>query len=145
MDDQPVAQRPVNSEGETADAPSVSGGEVSTQEHRMPEAQVSGAREQMETPKWPFVLFALLLVAALGGGYILYQRAQTPIATPVPSFKPVVAPRPTPIPEQDDQTRVFMNQRDSEEISDIEADLNGTDLSKIDLELTQVDSEASGL
>ena len=94
------------------------------------------------------LLFVVLLLAALGGGYFLYQRAQEPVLLPTPSPKPapqIATPQPTPVVAQDEQVSALSKQGLSDEIEAIEADLNSTDLSKIDAELTNVAQEASGL
>lgn len=117
--------------------------ETETKPSNMPSAPV-------ETPKWPFILFAVLLVAALGGGWILYQRAQTPLPSPslVPFPTPtirLVSPTPAPAASEDEQTRMLSTQGTGDEVSAIEADLNATSLTTLDAGLKEIDQETSSL
>lgn len=153
MDEQPAAQQPASTQ-ELGQNPV---GENNPPGHgeSMPQnttpnlTSIPPAPRSMEVPKWPFVLFVVLLIAALGGGYILYQRAQTPVVTPgSTTTRPsqiITTPQSTPQPALDEQTRLFGTQSQSDEVSTIDSDLNATDLSQIDSELGQVDQEASGL
>lgn len=52
-------------------------------------------------------------------------------------------PSPTPVAGVDEDTAALEEQGGSDEISTIEADLNATNLSNIDKELTDIDSELS--
>lgn len=84
-----------------------------------------------------FVILAILALLLVG---ILWASNQGPI-----SFRPKPSPTPLPSPtaEIDTTTSTLEKQGTSDEISDIEADLNTTDLTNIDKELTDIDSELS--
>lgn len=117
--------------------------ETETKPSNIPSAPV-------ETPKWPFILFTVLLVVALGGGWILYQRAQAPSTSPslVPFPTPaarLASPTPAPAVSEDEQTRMLSTQGTSDEVSAIEADLHTTNLLNLDAEVKDINQEASSL
>ncbi len=100
------------------------------------------------SPKWPLVLFVILLGVALVGGYILVERTRAPASVPTPSIAPapLVLATPTLTPQpMDAQTDAFGELGESDEAAAIEKGLNVTDLTKLDAELTEVTKEATGL
>ena len=86
-----------------------------------------------------------MLVIVAGGGlfwyFNLYDRPETiEPATVLPT--PTLVPSPTPLPEDVDQdTLDLLQMSDSDELEDIEADLNATDLSTLDKELDGIENE----
>ena len=54
-----------------------------------------------------------------------------------------VTPTPTPIEEVDQSTQELESQGTSDEIGDIEADLEATDLTELDKELSDIENELS--
>ena len=81
------------------------------------------------------VIIALCLVFLVYG--YLKLSLQKPASTPTP------IPTPTAAEEVDEQTSDLEEQGTSDEIGDIEADLEETDLSEIDQELEDIESELS--
>ena len=79
-----------------------------------------------------FVIAALICLVGIGVLWFLNKRQATPTT---------VAPTPTPAEEVDEATRQLEQQGTSDEIDEIEADLNATDLTEIDKELTDIDNE----
>ena len=66
------------------------------------------------------------------------QKPVTPSSTPTPTVVSKL-----PIGEGDASTVALEEQGNSDEIADIEADLNSTDLAEIDQELADIESELS--
>ena len=86
-----------------------------------------------------FLIFGVVIVISLGMFVYGYQKLGQEKPTPTPT--PVLTP--TPIEEGDEQTSALEEQDTSDEVGDIEADLEATDLSGIDQELEDIDSELS--
>ncbi len=104
----------------------------------MPEERViSEPGKEFNLGKLWFIPVMLVLVALIvvGSLWVMNKGLITP--------KPSPAPTPSPSAEIDEDTAVLEEQGTSDEISDIEADLNATDLFDIDKELTDIDRELS--
>lgn len=87
-----------------------------------------------------------LAVVIIAVGYFLVVRLGK--TKPPRSVTPSPVPTPTivsklPITEADTATAALEEQSDSDEIADIEKDLNSTSLKDIDKELTDIESELS--
>lgn len=84
-----------------------------------------------------FVILAVIMVLIIG---FLWASNQGLIP-----FKRTVVPTPTPTPlvETDSMTTALEQQETSDEISAIEKDLQVTDFSNLDKELTDIESELS--
>lgn len=80
-----------------------------------------------------FVILAVVLILLVGILWITNQRLMVPKAPPTPT--------PTPVVEIDTTTAALEQQGTSDEITAIEADLETTDLSDIDKELTDIEAE----
>ena len=90
-----------------------------------------------------FVILAVVLVGVIFGLWISNKQAALRISQITP---PVEQLTPTPLPEAaeiDQQTATLENQQASDEISPIEADIQATDLTGIDKELTDIEAEIS--
>jgi len=83
------------------------------------------------------VMLALVALIVVGSLWVMNKGLIIPKPSPSPT------PTPSPSAEIDEDTTALEEQGTSDEISDIEADLNATDLSDIDKELTDIDSELS--
>lgn len=105
---------------------------VVTQEKAAPEV---GKRISFE--KFWFIPVILALIAIMVVG-ILWVTNQG-LLVPKPSPSPV--PTASPSAEVDEETTALEEQGTSDEISEIEADLNATNLSDIDKELTDIENE----
>lgn len=81
-----------------------------------------------------FVIIALVCLIGIGALWFLNKRQAIP---------GTVAPTPTPSEEVDEGTKKLEEQGTSDEITDIETDLNATDLTEIDKELTDIENELS--
>lgn len=79
----------------------------------------------------------LVFVIITVGCFLVVKQKSKPIETGMPT------PTPTPASTSDTFTAVLEDQSTSDEIVDIEADLNSTDLAEIDRELTDIESELS--
>lgn len=79
-----------------------------------------------------FVIAALICLVGIGVLWFLNKRQAVPIT---------VTPTPTPAEEVDEATTRLEEQGTSDEIDEIEADLNATDLTEIDKELSDIDNE----
>jgi flagellar basal body-associated protein FliL len=96
--------------------------------------------------KLTIVIIILLLLSILAlAGFWAYSKNLIPglgvPAEPAPTTSPVME-SPMPSPEaKDDMTQELLNQSSSDEVSSIEQDLNNTDLSNIDQELTDIQQE----
>ena len=99
--------------------------------------------EPQETPRKRMALIAIVvLVLALGAvvaGIISGGRARQTRQT---DREEVVVPTPTPV-EEDALTAQYEQTSDSDEIADIEADLQATSFEGIDAELSDIDRELS--
>jgi len=83
------------------------------------------------------VVLALVAIIALGGLWAVNKGLLTLKPSPSPT------PMASPSAELDEDTTALEEQGTTDEISEIEADLNATDLSDIDQELTDIESELS--
>jgi len=101
------------------------------------------ASEPVETPEpkksglqqyW-YLLVALVLVVfmSVGGLWFIKQGSFLPQPSPTPS--------PSPTTEGDQDIGALEEQGTSDEIDEIETDLESTDLSDLDKELTDIESE----
>ena len=88
-----------------------------------------------------FVIFGVMIVLSLG--ILVYGYHKLSQAKPVPLPTPTPIPTPTVAEEVDEQTSALKGQGSSDELEDIETDLEATDLSGIDQELEDIDSEFS--
>ena len=99
--------------------------------------KVIGEEKQSVFKKFWYVFAILGVIVALCLAFLVYgylklnQQKSAPIPTP------------TATEEIDEQTSDLEEQGASDEIEDIEADLEATDLSGIDQELEDIDSELS--
>ena len=83
------------------------------------------------------VILAILSMIIVVGLWTVNQGFFSPKATPTPT----PMPSPTPETETDSQTDALEEQGTSDEIGAIETDLENTDLSNIDQELTDIEGE----
>jgi len=81
------------------------------------------------------VIIALVAVIVVGALWVTNKGLLVP--------KPSPTPTPTPAAEIDEETAALEEQGTSDEISEIEADINATELSDIDKELTDIEDELS--
>lgn len=79
------------------------------------------------------VILALVVVIVVGALWVTNKGLLIPQPSPTPT--------PTPAAEVDEGTAALEEQGTSDEVSEIEADLNATDLSDIDKELTDIENE----
>lgn len=85
-----------------------------------------------------FVFVIAALICLIGIGVLLFlNRRQAARVTVTPT------PTPTPVEEVDEATKQLEEQGTSDEITDIEVDLNATDLTELDKELTDIENELS--
>ncbi len=111
------------------------------------EQAVTQAEEMLEEGKpnllkrfwYLFLIFGVLIILSLGILVYGYQK----LSQEKPASIPTPMPTPTPIEETDEQTSALENQGTSDEITDIEDDLEATNLSDLDQELEDIDSELS--
>lgn len=87
------------------------------------------------------VTLDVILVLGLVVMGVSYWRISQTRSLPSPTPTPTSLPTPTPSEETDAQTSTLEEQGTSDEIEDIEADLEATDLSEIDKELEDIESE----
>lgn len=103
--------------------------------------KVIGEEKQGVFKKFWYVFAILGVIVALCLMFLVYGYLklgqQKPASTPTP------IPTPTATEEIDEQTSALGEQGTSDETEDIEADLEATDLSEIDQELEDIDSELS--
>lgn len=97
---------------------------------------VEGAKPNLLKRFW-FIFAALGIVLALSIGAFFISRQQP---TP-PAVVSVPTPVPSPTPTEEDEIAALEQQGTSDETTAIEADLNKTDLSKLDQELADIDDE----
>lgn len=83
------------------------------------------------------VILALVVLIVVGALWVMNKG----LLAPKPSPSPV--PTASPVAEIDESTTALEEQGTSDEISVIESDLNATDLSQIDKELSEIESELS--
>lgn len=83
-------------------------------------------------------LVAVILVSAL---WVTNRNLLAPRLLLAPTLTPTPTPTATPAAKVDEDTVALEEQGTSDEISEIEADLNATDLTEIDKELTDIENE----
>lgn len=89
-----------------------------------------------------FVILAFILISAVGGLWFYNQRAiQEKSDQAQMGVENFIPEETTPPTEEDAQTAALEQQSDSDEISQIEADIQATDLSDIDKELADIEVE----
>ena len=82
-----------------------------------------------------FAALGIVLVLSIGAFFISNQRPTPPEVAGVPT------PVPSPTPTEEDEIAALEQQGASDETAAIEADINKTDLSKLDQELGDIDDE----
>lgn len=88
------------------------------------------------------IVFLLLALGAVIAGIISGQRTRR-AQLEEQGREAAAAPTPTPAEEEDSLTAQYEDQSDSDEIADIESDLQATSFEGIDTELTSIDEEFS--
>lgn len=103
-----------------------------------PEPMVTEEKKDNLLERFWFVPFILAIVAVIivGALWMINKDLFAPKLTPTPSPSPTAA-------EIDSQTSALGEQETSDEIEAIETDLEATDLSNIDKELTDIENELS--
>lgn len=86
------------------------------------------------------IVVMTLAIGAIAAGIISGRRARM---TKRAESEQAVEPTPTPAEEKDALLVSYERDSDSDEIADIEADLNSTSFKGIDAELSDIDSELS--
>ena len=84
-----------------------------------------------------FVILAVILVGVVGGLWFYNQKTLQESSSQIAP----VAEEMAPITEEDAQTAALEQQSDSDEMADIEADLEATDLSNLDDEMADIETE----
>lgn len=109
------------------------------QEPQEPVVPVPDKPNFLERFWFVFVGLAFIALLAVGGLWAINQKLITPktISTPTP------LPTPSPVVEIDTMTSALEQQGTSDEISAIEADLEETDFSTLDQELSDIEAELS--
>lgn len=140
---QPQEQQPVQASGavtivEQSTNEQTSGGASNTQVNAAITEPIEdgGAKK---SKKWVVVLMLVIIVGvgAVVGGYLVGRRAK--LARQQQREERVL---PTPIPEERDSlTEVYENLSSSDEVSDIEKDLDATTFEGLDKELADIDNE----
>jgi len=97
---------------------------------------VEGAKPNLLKRFW-FIFAALGIVLALSVGAFFISRQQPA----PPEVANVPTPVPSPTPTEEDEIAALEQQGASDETAAIEADINKTDLSKLDQELGDIDDE----
>ncbi|MDO8558584.1 MAG: hypothetical protein Q7S09_05405 [bacterium] len=90
--------------------------------------------------RWPIA--AIIIVGAIAGGlvYGIWQAGVSlPKSAPADLGQPMASP--TLLPEADEKTAALLQIGSSTEISDIEKDLQNTDLTGLDSEMNTIGSE----
>lgn len=92
--------------------------------------------------RWPVILLILLVLLIIAGG-ILFAVDREIISWGTKEAVPTPIPTPTPSPEARLETEIaeLEEQSPSDEIRAIENDLDKTDFSNLDQELTEIESE----
>ncbi len=91
-----------------------------------------------------FVSLAIILLAVVGGLWFYNQKTlEKNSSQTLPQTEEMMTEETTSQIEEDAQTAALQQQSDSDEISQIEADIQATDLSNIDKELTDIETEIS--
>jgi len=85
------------------------------------------------------LILAILAILIIGGLWISNQGFLKPEPSPTPLPSPIASPE----AEEDAATAALEEQSTSDEIEEIEADLEATDLDDIDEELTDIENELS--
>jgi hypothetical protein len=81
-----------------------------------------------------FVIAAIICLLLVG---VLWKLTQSQVKTPP------VTPTPTPTEAVDQSTQALESQGTSDDLGDIEADLNATDFTDLDKELSDIENELS--
>jgi len=84
-----------------------------------------------------FVILAVVLVGVVGGLWFNNQK----VLQESSSQNAPVAEEITPTTEEDTQIAVIEQQSDSDEVNDIESDIQATDLSNLDKEMANIEAE----
>jgi len=88
-----------------------------------------------------FVVVAIILLAVVGGLWFYNQKAlQENSSQSTPQIQEMITGE-TEAPIEDAQIAALQQQSDSDEISQIETDIQATDLSNIDKELADIEAE----
>ena len=89
-----------------------------------------------------FVILAIILVGVVGGFRFFNQKTLQESSSQIaPGTEEMITEETAPPTEEDTQTAALQQQSDSDEINDIEADLQATDLSNLDKELADIEAE----
>jgi uncharacterized protein YdgA (DUF945 family) len=89
-----------------------------------------------------FVSLAIILLAVVGGLWFYNQKViQENSNQTVPQMQEMTTEETEAPIEEDSQTAALQQQSDSDEIGQIEADIQATDLSNIDKELADIEAE----
>jgi len=84
-----------------------------------------------------FVILAVVLVGVIGGLWFNNQK----VLQESSNQNAPVAEEITPTTEEDTQIAVIEQQSDSDEVNDIESDIQATDLSNLDKEMANIEAE----
>lgn len=98
-----------------------------------------GENGEKRSKKWVVILVVVLIVGigAVVGGYLVGRKAK--LARQQAREERVI---PSPIPEERDSlTSIYENLSGSDEVSEIEKDLNATTFQGLDKELSDIDNE----
>ncbi len=112
--------------------------QVTEKEAEIKTKQVLG-EEKSPLKRFWYVFAVLGVVLVTSAGVIVYGYPK--LSQQAPAVTPMPIATPTPAEEVDQQTAALKTQGTSDEIDDIEADLGATDLSEIDKELEEIESE----
>jgi hypothetical protein len=89
-----------------------------------------------------FVIVAIILLAVVGGLWFYNQKAlQENSSQGTPQIQEMITGETEAPIEEDAQIAALQQQSDSDEISQIETDIQATDLSNIDKELADIEAE----
>ena len=84
-----------------------------------------------------FVILAVVLVGVIGGLWFNNQK----VLQESSNQNAPVAEEITPTTEEDTQIAALEQQSDSDEVNDIESDIQATDLSNLDKEMANIEAE----
>ena len=89
-----------------------------------------------------FVILAIILISAVGSLWFYNQKTLQESSRQIAPGAEEMITEETALPtEEDTQTAALEQQSDSDEINDIEADIQATDLSNLDKELADIEAE----
>jgi hypothetical protein len=94
-------------------------------------------QEPKKTNPLKIILLLVALILIFGIGFMFYSILTTPTRPQHQILQPSPAAEEAIIPEEEETTLT----EESDEVGDIEKDLNATDLSNIDQELKDIDKE----